>query len=140
MATLLYGETPNTDVEAGNRADTIDMVAPAPPAPLAAPAPLVSGVPSTVPALPPMRPNYPTPSPWVRREPLALRGLVLGLVAAAVLFSGLTIFGVALAWSYSMTTFARFALMVLGGYLIALGVAYIVSVNPEAPKRAGTLA
>jgi hypothetical protein len=171
MATLLYGEKPNTDVEAGNRADTADTVdMPAVPAPMFPYAPsfvppsshvtpgvraaaahetpvMVPFAPSApaaavvepqgpqgrmpTPTPPPMRPTYPTPSPWVQPS-FALRGLVLGLVAAAVLFAGLAIFGIALAWSYALTTVAKLALMILGGYLIGAGVAYIVSVEPRA--------
>lgn len=131
MATLLYGEKPNTDVEAGNRADTADTVAqpaaPYPPSPSFVSPSSRAGVASTVPDLPPMRPMYPTPSPW--GQPFALRGIVLGLVAAAVVFAGLSIFGIALAWSQAMTTFAHVGLMVLGGYLIGVGLAYIVSVD-----------
>lgn len=191
MATLLYGERPQADIEPGHRADTArvadtldDMVgkpmqtfAPspsfvAPPvaAPVAAPVhaepppasgtlamaqtvPMAAAVAGVAPSsmrnaaesapvaatppvslVPPMRPTYPTPSPWAR--PFALRGLVVGLIAAAVLFAGLAIFGIALAWSYSMTTFAQVALMVLGGYLISAGVAYIASVDTKAAAHA----
>jgi hypothetical protein len=162
MATLLYGGRPNADVEAGNRADTVDMIPvpppqtfalspsfvprePPPPTSAAAPsgvaptAPEPPPSPGPAPTLPPMRPIYPTPSPWGPRapHPHAFRSLVLGLLAAAALFGGLTLFGIALAWSHAMTRFAHVALMVIGGYLVAAGVAYVVSRNPETtPSRA----
>lgn len=127
MTTLLYGEKPGTDVEVGSRVDV-------------GPASASSGI---VPKVPPMRPNYatPEPSPWLerrsvaQRQPFALRGLMLGIVAAAGVFAGLALFSVALVWGYAMTQFARLALMMLGGYLIAGGVAYVVAGNPETTRR-----
>jgi hypothetical protein len=69
MTTLLYGEKPEIDVEPGNRVDSEDG--------------------PSVPAPPPMRPPYPMPSPWVRREAIAAsapRGLraILGVAAASL--------------------------------------------------------
>jgi hypothetical protein len=73
MTTVLYGDTPESDVEPGNRVDVECASSP------------------NVPALPPMRPKYPTPTPtpWVRREPLSERpppglGAVLGVAAASL--------------------------------------------------------
>lgn len=140
MATLLYGEKPNADIQAGNRADTVDDIpaaAPLPPPALPPSSGFVSpsanaALPTTVPLVPPVGPNSPSPSPWVRREPFALRGMVRGLAAAGVLFAGLTLFAIALAWASSLTTVARVSLMVLGGYLISLGVAWVITTGPEA--------
>jgi hypothetical protein len=128
MTTLLYGEKPGTDVEVGNRVDT-------------GPTSASSGI---VPKATPMRPNYPTPTPtpWLQRgrgveqrQPFALRGMMIGMMAAAGLFAGLALFSVALVWGYAMSQFAQLALMILGGYLIAAGVAYVAAANPEAPPR-----
>lgn len=134
MATLLYGETPNADVEAGNRVDTADTLPPLSPDLAASPELVLpnadAALPATVPVMPPMRPKYPTPSPWA--QTVSLRALVLALAAVAVLFAGLASFGIALVWSQAMTSFARIALMVIGGYLIAAGVAYIASVEHRA--------
>jgi hypothetical protein len=90
-----------------------------------------------------MRPNYPTPTPtpWrqrghvEQRQPFALRGMMIGMIAAAGLFAGLALFSVALVWGDAMTQFARLALMILGGYLIAAGVAYVAAANPEGQPR-----
>lgn len=75
MTTVLYGDTPETDVEPGNRVDFESASASGP----------------SVPEPPPMRPTYPTPTPtpWVRREPMAAPappGLlaVLGIAAASL--------------------------------------------------------
>jgi len=123
MTTLLYGEKPCSDVEAGNRADLAD----------AGPSPqpdvgVVAAV--DVSNLPPMRPKAPTPQPWIR-PPFALRALMLGVAAAAAVFAGLALFGVAIAWSYAMTLFVQLTLMILGGLFVAAGVAYVASAHPE---------
>jgi hypothetical protein len=116
MTTLLYGDKPGCDVEPGNRVDSstdVCAVDAAPP-------------PSSV------RPTYPTPMPWHARRPLALRAMVIGLAAVAAVLAGLSMFSIALVWSYAMTQLAQVALMVAGGYLIAAGIAYVASANPEA--------
>jgi hypothetical protein len=73
MTTVLYGDIPESDVEPGNRVDVESASSP------------------SVPAPPPMRPTYPTPTPtpWVRREPVAepppsRLGAVLGVAAASL--------------------------------------------------------
>ncbi|MDB5220103.1 MAG: hypothetical protein JWO86_8030 [Myxococcaceae bacterium] len=77
MTTVLYGDEPETDIAPGNRVDVESS----------------SG--ESVPAPPPMRPKYPTPSPWVRREAVratpAPRGLrtALGVAAASILAAAL---------------------------------------------------
>jgi hypothetical protein len=127
MTTLLYGEKPGTDVEVGSRVDV-------------GPSSASSGI---VPKVPPMRPDYatPEPMPWVERrsgeprQPFALRGMMLGMIAAAGVFAGLALFSIALVWGYAMTPLAQLALMVIGGYLIAGGVAYVVAGNPETTYR-----
>jgi hypothetical protein len=116
MATVLYGEKPNADVEAGNRVDTFAAAGPAPERALA---PEVSATP-TVPSPPPVSPM----------SPPALRGLVLGLAAAGAVFAGLSLAGIALAWSNAMTSSAQLALLLVGGALVAAGVAYIASARP----------
>lgn len=140
MATLLYGDKPGCDVEAGNRADAADLAlpAPAPPFPLSP-----SFLPPTPPrvrtqplaaAATPMRPPYPTPNPepWLgHRVASLLPAVMLGVVAAAAVFAGLAVFGVALAWSSAMTLLAQVVLMVIGGYLISVGVAYVVSARAQ---------
>jgi hypothetical protein len=77
MTTVLYGDEPETDVAPGNRVDGQSTSS------------------HRVPALPPMRPNYPTPTPtpWVEREraeragatptPRGLR-VALGVAAASL--------------------------------------------------------
>jgi hypothetical protein len=114
MTTLLYGDKPGTDVEPGNRVDSSTDVNAAPPPPSS------------------VRPTYPTPSPWVRRQPLAFRAIMIGLAAVAAVLAGLSMFSIALVWSYAMTQLAQVALMVIGGYLIAAGIAYVASARPEA--------
>lgn len=145
MATLLYGDKPGCDVEPGNRADTADLAlpAPAPPYPLSPSfvppiTPRVGTQPLAVApvAVPvaPMRPPYPTPNPepWLgHRVASLLPAVMLGVVAAAAVFAGLAVFGVALAWSSAMTLFAQVVLMVIGGYLISVGVAYVVAANAQ---------
>lgn len=114
MTTLHYGERPGSDVEAGNRADLAD----APPSP-----------PSYF-TVAPVRPK--TPAHRHVSEPPSLRALMRGVVAAAVVFAGLALFGVALAWSYAMTLFLQLTLMVLGALFVTAGVAYVASAHPEA--------
>jgi hypothetical protein len=80
---------------------------------------------------PPMRPMYPTPSPWLERQPVALDTMMMGVVAAAGVLAGLATFAIAIAWAPSMSTPVRLMLMAIGGYLIALGLAYVVSKNPK---------
>ena len=111
MTTPLYGDTPGIDVEPGNRVDSA-----------------TSGV---VRKVAPVRPPYPTPTPWLRRQPLALRGLLAGIIAAAVVFAGLALFGVAVMWSSGMTALAQGILMMVGAVLTASGVAYVASARPE---------
>ena len=74
MTTVLYGHEPETDIAPGNRVDVEST----------------SGLDG--PAPPPMRPNYPTPTPtpWLQREaagdkraPRRLR-MALGVAAASL--------------------------------------------------------
>jgi hypothetical protein len=69
MTTVLYGDEPETDIAPGNRVDVQST----------------SG--ERVPAPPPMRPIYPTPTPWDGRESVggtaAPRGLRIALGVAA---------------------------------------------------------
>jgi hypothetical protein len=135
MATVLYGDKPHADVEAGNRVDTAEAAPPgadadasasqAPLAPEAALSPDATATP-TVPSPPPVGPMSPTVAP------AALRGLVLGLAAAAAVFAGLSLGGIALAWSRAMAPVTQLTLMLVGGALVAAGVAYIVAVRPAA--------
>lgn len=75
MTTVLYGDEPETDVAPGNRVDVQSTSGQAAPTP------------------PPMRPIYPTPTPWVERvqreaafratSPRGLR-VALGVAAASL--------------------------------------------------------
>ena len=110
MMTLLYGDKPEADVEPGNRVD------------------LTNGGPHASP--PPMRTmtvSEPHGSP--QRSHLPLGGLVLGLAAAASVVAGIASTLVALVWSRSIAPGAQVALFVVGVFLLAGGVAYVVS-NP----------
>ena len=118
MMTLLYGETPGSDVEPGNRVDSAS-----------------SGIVSKV---PPLRPIDPTPTPWARprrARPLALRGMMIGMAAVAAVFAGLALFSVALVWGVAMSQLAQISLMVIGGYLLAAGAAYVAA-SPDADHAA----
>lgn len=151
MTTLLYGERPGADVAPGNRADaeddpgasgthprllpTIEVRAveveaaaePTAPAPLRA-AELEA---AAEPAVPAPLPTYPRPDPWLEAPgplsaPSALPAMMLGLATAAAIFAGLAIWGVAFAWSQSLSRLGQLGLMALGGYLIAVGIAYLL--------------
>ncbi len=73
MTTVLYGDEPETDVAPGNRVDGQSTTSQGGPAP------------------PPMRPIYPTPTPWVQRvqrvraadTPRGVR-MALGVAAASL--------------------------------------------------------
>jgi hypothetical protein len=71
----------------------------------------------------------------VPMRPFALRGLMLGMAAAAAVFAGLALCSAAAVWGSAMTPFARICLMVVGGYLLAGGVAYVAAAHPEAAHR-----
>ena len=117
MTTLLYGDKPEADVEAGNRVD------------------LTNGGPQTSP--PPMTPTHGEPATLQRtavRGPFALRGLVLGLAAAATVLAGIAATLVAFVWSRSMAPGAQVALFVIGVFLLSGGIAYVVS-NPTQATR-----
>jgi len=144
MTTLLYGEKPGCDVAPGNRADTADAAVPAPAPPfLTSPsfAPPPRSTTTQPLAATPVRPLYPTPhpDPWLARRAaasfaeknVALPAIMFGIAAAAAVFAGLAVVAVALAWSHSMTLLAQVALMVVGGYLISVGVGYVVSESAE---------
>jgi hypothetical protein len=102
MTTLLYGDKPEADVEPGNRVDTTDSEPPASP--------------------PPMRPMRVSPA---QPHPFAMRGLFLGLAAAASVLVGLTVALIAVVWSRSITPAAQVTLVVLGLALVAGGTAYV---------------
>jgi hypothetical protein len=102
MMTLLYGDKPEADVEPGNRVDTADDQPPA--------------------SLPPIAPEAHAP----HGHHFALRGLVLGLAAAAAVLVGVTIALVALVWAHALTPAVQVTLVVLGLLLIAAGTAYVV--------------
>lgn len=112
MTTLLYGAEPECDVAPGNRADTLDIDVPAPA---------------------PMRPRFPTPNPdpWLakreRAHAVALPAIMFGIAAAAAIFAGLAIVGIALAWRHSMAPLAQVALMASGGYVLCVGIGYVAS-------------
>jgi hypothetical protein len=83
-------------------------------------------------SMPPMRPIYPTPNPWLQheaRKPIALDSMMFGVAAAAAVLAGLATFAIAMVWAHSMSAGVRLTLMVIGGYLIAAGLAYVVSQN-----------
>lgn len=147
MTTLLYGEEPGCDVAPGNRADTADVPIPAPAAPFLASPSYIPPVPRRTTMQPlaasPMRQVFPTPSPdpWVAsavpaagvadvgERDIALPSIMFGVAAAAAVFAGLAVVGVALAWSQSLGTVAEIALMIVGGYLMAVGIGYVVSTS-----------
>lgn len=56
--------------------------------------------------------------------------MMIGMAAAAAVFAGLALFSIAVAWGPTMTSLARVALMVLGGYLIAGGIGYVIGASP----------
>lgn len=111
MATLLYGDKPGADVEPGNRVDTTNGGTQAPP---------------------PLR-----PSSLARRshEPFALRGVVVGLAAAAAILAGAALSAIAIAWSRSLAPPVQVSLIVIGLVMIAGGTAYVVSASPRQTTR-----
>jgi hypothetical protein len=110
MMTLLYGDKPEADVEPGNRVDTADDLPPA--------------------SLPPMAQQAHAP----HGHHFALRGVVLGLAAAAAVLIGVTIALVALVWARSLTPAAQVTLVVLGLLLIVAGAAYVVGNTTHAAR------
>lgn len=118
MTTLLYGDKPEADVEPGNRVDTEDDVAQQSP--------------------PPMRPAEETSAAarpaHATAQPFALRGLVLGLVAAAAVLAGIAIELTVFVWARSIAPGAQVALVVIGVFLFAGGAAFVVS-NPTDATR-----
>lgn len=139
MATRMAPPFPGDDLDLEGEASGHAPTFPALDAPAAASMAPRGVVPRSAPAgadnepsvpAPPMGPIYPAPSPWAK--PPELRSLLLGLLAAGLLFAGLSLVGVAFAWSSTMTTLAQVALIIVGGYLIALGVAYVVSRDSSA--------
>jgi hypothetical protein len=64
-------------------------------------------------------------------RPVALPTLMVGLAIVAIVFAGLALWSIAIAWSESMAPPAKIGLMVLGGYLLAIGITFLVS----APQR-----
>lgn len=115
MTTLLYGNKPEADVEPGNRVDT------------------VNGGPHAAP--PPMRPHERALAEHAQARPLAMRGLVLGLAAASAVLAGLTIALIPFAWSRSITPGAQVALVVLGLFLFAGGLSFVVSSPTQTTTR-----
>lgn len=116
MTTLLYGDKPEADIEPGNRVDTANG------GPQPSTLPMTSGeVGSTV-------------APHLYARPFALRGLVFGLAAAAAVLAGITIAIVAFVWAPSIAPGARVALVVLGVFSFAGGIAFVVS-NPTDAAR-----
>lgn len=135
MTTLLYGEKPGADVAPGNRADAEDDPGASGTHPRLLPTVEICAVvveraaePTVPPPSPssPPSPTYPPPEPWrERRSPLP--SMILGLVTVAAVFAGLAIWGVAFAWSQSLSRLAQLGLMAAGGYLVAIGIAYMLS-------------
>ncbi len=77
-------------------------------------------------------PTLPMAAPLVapgRRTtlPVAIDGMVWALLAAAVIFAGLALVSVPVAYSQSMSAYAQAGLMILGGYFIAIGAAYVAA-------------
>jgi hypothetical protein len=139
MTTLLYGEAPEADVAPGNRADAADEPGASGAHPRLLPTVELRAVAATGdPTLPPPPPTQPVPSPWTMppvalpsAPPVALPSLVLGLVTVAAIFGGLAIWAGAFAWAGSMTRVGQLGLTALGGYLIAAGIAVLLS--PPSP-------
>jgi len=80
---------------------------------------------SAPPVGPVHRPSYPTPSPWGMPQPSVFSGLVMGLLAAAAMIGGLATVGVTLAWSSAIADVVEIGLMLVGGALLAVGIAYM---------------
>jgi len=116
MTTLLYGDRPEADVEPGNRVDAEGDVA--------------------HPSTPPMRPAEERLAAVrdTHSRPFALRGLVLGLAATAAVLAGVTVELTAFVWAPSIGPAAQVALVVIGVFLIAGGIAFVVS-NPTDTTR-----
>ena len=130
MTTLLYGELPEADVAPGNRADAEESGA----HPRLLPTIELRAI--TVeavepPPLPPQEQPDPAPNPWGEPRLLALPAMMMGLAAAAAGMGGLAMWGIALAWSQSLTTLTQLGLSVVGGYLVAVTVATILAVEPQ---------
>lgn len=145
MATLLFGSVrsadetlpmpihaPATRVPAGEdqvaRATT--ELAPAPPATMqrneTPPPPPVDVAPrwgSSVPSVPPQLGSR------VRPHRSALPAMVTGLVWTAVVWLGLAICTIAIA--YPLTTSERFWMLMAGTWLVAAGAAYAITARPE---------
>ena len=125
MTTLLYGEQPEADVAPGNRADAENDPGASGTHPRLLPTvELRAAEPVAHPA-----PTYPEPSSWLAPKPVALPSLMLGLAAIAAVFGGLALLAVMLAGS--MAPFARIGLGALAGYFLAMGIAIILSVQPQ---------
>ena len=73
----------------------------------------------------------PLPTPWVARQPSGFHALALGVMFASAVFAGLAIFSFALVWGYALSGFAYLALLVLGGYLTSVGMAYVLTAKPD---------
>jgi hypothetical protein len=91
--------------------------------------------PECVASPPPVRPIYAAGSAGPQglvREPVALDAMMHGVSAAAAVFVGLALFGIALAYAPAMTGAVLVLLMVIGAALLAIGLAYVASVDPKA--------
>lgn len=127
MVTQLYGDKINTPPRPAHERE-------APPPQLLPTVEMRAAEPIKAPeSLPPPRPAYPTPAPtpWLGRKPNALQAMVLGMLAAGAVFGGLALCGVALVWSHALSAVACVGLLLLGGYLLSAGIAYVVGASPQ---------
>lgn len=62
-----------------------------------------------------------------RVTPVALPSMLVGLVVASAILSGLAFCAIAIAWAASLSGLAYLALMGFGGYCVAAGVATLIA-------------
>ena len=73
----------------------------------------------------------PAPIPWPA-PPSTLRGMLLGLGATSAMFGGLTLVGIAFAWTDELSPPVQVTLVILGVLLVAASLVFTTS--PPAPR------
>ncbi|MBX3189127.1 MAG: hypothetical protein KF819_19045 [Labilithrix sp.] len=95
------------------------------------PSPGETPTPAPPPGETPPPPTGPwTPSPWVQgpaRAYVALPAVMVGVLASAAVWLGLAVMSVSIVFWRSMSLFTQLMLMVVAGYFLAAGLAYVIT-------------